>query len=89
MDGSYVYLLLYVDDMLIAYEDISEINNLKAQLSKEFDMKDLGVAKKILGLGIHRDQKAGTIFFYHNRSILRMCWKALVCKAQNLLALRS
>ena len=74
--------------MLIGYKDISEINNLKAQLSKEFDIKDLGAVKKILGPGIHRDQKAGTIFFYDNRSTLRMCWKALVCKAQNLLSLR-
>jgi len=41
-------LLLYVDDVLVAGSDIDEIKNLKMQLSKEFDMKNLGPAKKIL-----------------------------------------
>ncbi|MBE2321316.1 hypothetical protein DVA67_035700, partial [Solirubrobacter sp. CPCC 204708] len=47
-DGSFVYLLLYVDDMLIASKSKVEIDKLKAQLNREFDMKDLGEAKKIL-----------------------------------------
>ena len=33
-DNSYIILLLYVDDMLIARFSIEEINNLKKQLSK-------------------------------------------------------
>ncbi|KAG8492061.1 hypothetical protein CXB51_015688 [Gossypium anomalum] len=57
-DGSFVYLLLYVDDMLIAAKDKGEIRKVKAQLSKEFEMKDLGPAKKILGMEILRDRKA-------------------------------
>ena len=47
-NGSFVYLLLYVDDMLIATKDKGEIRKVKAKLSKEFEMKDLGSAKKIL-----------------------------------------
>uniref|UniRef100_A0A2N9GIS0 Retrovirus-related Pol polyprotein from transposon TNT 1-94 n=1 Tax=Fagus sylvatica TaxID=28930 RepID=A0A2N9GIS0_FAGSY len=47
-DNSYIILLLYVDDMLIAGSSIEEINNLKKQLSKQFAMKDLGPAKQIL-----------------------------------------
>jgi len=31
-DGSFVYFLLYVDDMLIAGKDMSELDKLKAQL---------------------------------------------------------
>ena len=61
-NGSYVYLLLYVDDMLIAAKDMSEINRLKAQLNGEFEMKDLDTAKKILGMEIQRDRKAGKLF---------------------------
>jgi hypothetical protein len=38
---SFVYLLLYVDDMLIASHDKSLIGELMAQLSHELDMKDL------------------------------------------------
>ena len=45
-----IYLLLYVDDMFISSNNITEINILKKLLSKEFDMKDLRVAKKILGI---------------------------------------
>ncbi|XXG70306.1 hypothetical protein AAC387_Pa06g3094 [Persea americana] len=60
-NGSYVYLLLYVDDMLIAAKDMSEINGLKTQLSGEFEMKDLGAVKKILGMEIQRDRKAGKL----------------------------
>ena len=31
-DDSFIYLLLYVDDMLISYKNMSEINSLKTQL---------------------------------------------------------
>ena len=56
-DGElFVYLLLYVDDMLIVAKDKEEIRRVKAQLSKEFEMKDLGLAKKILGMEILKDR---------------------------------
>jgi hypothetical protein len=38
--------------MLIAAKGMKEIAALKAQLSSKFDMKDLGAAKKILGMEI-------------------------------------
>ncbi|KAL5850870.1 hypothetical protein ACOSQ4_008883 [Xanthoceras sorbifolium] len=60
-DGSFIYLLLYVDDMLIASSNQEEIEKLKAQLSQEFEMKDLGEAKKILGMEISRDRKLGQL----------------------------
>ena len=56
-DGSFIYLLLYVDDMLIAARDIAEIDRLKEQLSSSFEMKDLGLAKKILGMEIFRNRQ--------------------------------
>eukprot|EP00253_Pinus_taeda_P010288 PITA_10288 len=43
--------------MLIACKSMEEINNLNAQLSRTFDMKDLRAAKHILGMEIHRDKK--------------------------------
>ena len=61
-DGFYIYLLLYVDNMLIATKSQVEIDRLKAQLSKEFEMKDLGKAKKILGMQINRDSERGKIW---------------------------
>ncbi|KAK1696743.1 hypothetical protein QYE76_013440 [Lolium multiflorum] len=50
VNGSPIYLLLYVDDMLIAAKSKKEITTLESQLSSAFEMKDLGAAKKILAL---------------------------------------
>ena len=55
---SFLYLLLYVDNMLIAIKSKEEIRTIKAQLNNEFEMKDLGAAKKILGMEILRDRVA-------------------------------
>lgn len=40
--GFRVYLLLYVDDMLLASKDLEEIKFVKEMLGSIFDMKDLG-----------------------------------------------
>nr|GEV61938.1 hypothetical protein [Tanacetum cinerariifolium] len=51
----YIYLLLHVDDMLIACKSKAEIGSTKSLLKKELDMKELEEAKKILGMEIVRD----------------------------------
>lgn len=56
--GSFIYLLLYIDDMLIATHDISLISELEAHLNRESKIKDFTAAKKILGMEIHRDRQA-------------------------------
>ena len=60
-DGFYIFLALYVDDMLVATKSKQEIVKLKSLLSSEFDMKDLEAAK-ILGIEIHRDRGAGKLW---------------------------
>ncbi|KAL0296165.1 UNVERIFIED_CONTAM: Retrovirus-related Pol polyprotein from transposon TNT 1-94 [Sesamum radiatum] len=54
--------VLYVDDMLIASPSITLITELQKNLCKNFEMKDLGNAKKILGMTIDRDRKNSVIF---------------------------
>ncbi|KAG8480929.1 hypothetical protein CXB51_025596 [Gossypium anomalum] len=66
-DGSFVYLLLYVDDMLIAAKDKGEIRKVKAPLSEEFEMKDLGPAKKILGMEILKAIKTSKLYLSQKR----------------------
>ena len=56
-----MYLLLYVDDMLIAAKSKEEIRIVKQQLNNEFKMKDLGAAKKILRMEIMRDGVVGRL----------------------------
>ena len=61
-DGSFTYLTLCVDNMLIAAKSKSHLSELKNMLSNEFEMKDLGATKKILGMEIYRDRKAGKLW---------------------------
>jgi len=57
-DTNFIFLLLYVNDMLIVGQNLSRINSLKKELSKSFAMKDLGPARQILGMHISRDREA-------------------------------
>jgi hypothetical protein len=41
----FIILVFHVDDMLLARKNIIEINKLKAQMARTFDMKDLGAAR--------------------------------------------
>ncbi|GJT52998.1 retrovirus-related pol polyprotein from transposon TNT 1-94 [Tanacetum coccineum] len=61
-NNDFVILLLYVDDMLVAGPNKDRISKLKAQLAREFEMKDLGPANKILGMQIHRDRVSRKIW---------------------------
>ena len=69
-DGSFIYLLLYVNDKLVACKSKAKMEKSKTQLSNEFQFskflpkkkkfnfqtKDLAKAKKILGIEIVRDR---------------------------------
>ena len=59
--GKYIYLLLYIDDMLIASKNRSSIDKLKVQLSSKFEMKDLEEAKRILGMEIETERVKGRV----------------------------
>lgn len=48
--------------MLIAAKSMSEINELKKQLINEFEMKDLGATKKILGMEISIDRSSRKVY---------------------------
>lgn len=71
-EGNFIILLLYVDDMLIVGQDAKMINNLKMELSKSFDMKDLGPAKQILGMEIARDRKSRKMWLSQEKYIERV-----------------
>ena len=74
-DGSYIFLLLYVDDMLIVAKSMCEVNKLKYLLQKEFEMKDLSAAKKILGMEIHKDREERKLWLSQNNYIRKMLEK--------------
>jgi len=66
------YLLLYVDDMLIVAKNKTHIQKLRAQLKKEFEMKDLGETKKILGMEITRDRGSGRLWLSQENYVLKV-----------------
>ncbi|KAJ4713215.1 Retrovirus-related Pol polyprotein from transposon TNT 1-94 [Melia azedarach] len=60
------------DDMLIAAENKSDVQKLKDLLSVEFEMKDLGAARKILGMEIYRDISKKKLFLSQKRYIQKI-----------------
>jgi hypothetical protein len=61
--GRLILLFLFVDDFQISFhrDDTAEWNDLKAQLVKRFNTKDIGESTWILGMRIRRDRKLRTI----------------------------
>jgi hypothetical protein len=55
------YLLVYVDDILIAGKDMAVINDIKSNLSSIFDVRDLGEAAFFLGMEINRNRDNHTL----------------------------
>lgn len=68
-------LLLYVNDMLIARHDREEIDQLKGLLSSGFEIKDLGVAKKIFGMKIVTNKMKKDIFLTWQKNIKKVSFR--------------
>ena len=56
-NGKFIFLVLYVDDILLASSDVSLLMETKKFLSSKFDIKDIGEASFVLGIEIHRDRR--------------------------------
>lgn len=69
-DGSLIYLLLYVDDMLVAVRSKLEVAKIKEQLSAEFDMKNLDATKRILGMEIKAISFTGGLYTKSSGEVL-------------------
>ena len=55
--GIVVLLILWMDDILLIWNDVGILQSIKVWLAKQFDMKDLGEAWYVLGIRIYRDRK--------------------------------
>ena len=53
--GCFIYVTLYVDDMLLIGNNMDAIKEVKKQLSSKFYMKDLGAMNFIVGMAIKID----------------------------------
>jgi len=79
---SYIILALYVDNMLIFDANMAEIDKLKKQLSENFEMKDLGPAKQILGMRISKDRSEGILNLSQEKYIEKLLSKFNVGNAK-------
>ena len=55
------FLVLYVDDVLLATNDMGTLYEVKQFLSKNFDMNDMGEASYVIGIKIHRERSRGIL----------------------------
>ena len=59
--GSKVFILVYVDDILVAAKSITDIQHVKDKLADAFKVRDLGDAKYFLGMSLVRNRQARTL----------------------------
>ena len=52
----FIYVVLYVNDMLLVRNNMEVIKEVKSYISSMFDMKDLGVVNLIFGMEIKRNR---------------------------------
>ncbi|KAB2628158.1 hypothetical protein D8674_032953 [Pyrus ussuriensis x Pyrus communis] len=60
-DGKFTALLVYVDDIILAGNNIQAIEDTKSFLFKQFKLKDLGQLRYFLGIEIARSSKGITL----------------------------
>lgn len=64
-----IYLLTYVDDILVITDDTGALTKTKDDIMSFFDARDMGEATCFLGMDIHRDRKAHTITLVQRRLV--------------------
>ena len=62
--GRGVFILLYVDDMIIIGSR-TDVDQAKNHIKKRWNCKDLGEAKLFVGFQIERDRAARSLFIHH------------------------
>jgi transposase InsO family protein len=67
-----MYIVLYVDDLLLIGSSLAEVKQLKTDLSARFEMTDLGEAEYVLGLQLTRNRRARTLSLSQSDYIRRL-----------------
>ncbi|RDX83868.1 hypothetical protein CR513_35173, partial [Mucuna pruriens] len=60
-EGKYIFLVLYINDILLASSDTDLLHETKRFLMKNFKMKDIGEVSFVLGIQILRDHSQGIL----------------------------
>ena len=62
INGSkFIYLILFVDDILLSTNDLGLLHQTKEFIFKNFEMKDMGEASYVIGIEIFHDRSQGLL----------------------------
>ena len=70
-----IIIALYVDDLLLASNDLERLSQFKSDLTTEFEMEDLGEANFILGIDIKRDRTTRMATISQNAYVIALLEK--------------
>ena len=73
-DGVIIILLIYIDDILVACNNLEVVSKFKTFLHDQFKLKDLGSLKYFLGLEVARSSKS--ISLYQRKYVLELLAEA-------------
>ena len=91
VNGSkFIFMVLYVDDIMLGSSDVNILNDTKRLLSANFDMKDLGEASFVLGIDIYRDGSRNLLGLSQRAYIDRVLKRSnmQMCKAGDVPSLK-
>ena len=81
--SKFIFLVLYVDDILLASNDLDMLHETKHMLMRSFGIKDPGEASFVLGIHIHRDRSFHTLGLSQKAYINRVL-ECSICRNVNL-----
>jgi hypothetical protein len=85
-NGKFIFLVLYMDDILLAGSDVHLLLETKSFLFSHFDMKDLDEASYVLRIEIHRDREKGVLGLSQKSYIEKVLKKFNMHKCNPMLA---
>ena len=60
-EGEVIFFILYVDDILLATNDLGLLHETKKFLSKNFEVKDMGEVSYVIGIEIFYNRSQGLL----------------------------
>ena len=70
--AGFIFILVYVDDILVIAKDLSAVTDVKAMIRSVFDIRDMGEVSFYLGISITRDWDGGTFRLRQDKLLAKL-----------------
>ena len=80
--SKYIFLILYVDDILFASNNMGLLHEIKIFLIKNFEVKDLDDASFVFGIQVYRNRSRGILKLLQ-KNYIKNFFKNMACKIVN------